>query len=481
MSVTSSVELTEPDKHALIEPETPGTSAKFTSGPRFKRYLLLYALATLGITAIWGGVLGILLPNHVQLIEFSQFFTGADAGVDLQALSNLKNDVAAGLVTPSAEQTRLLDLLAQFDSARAQSLSLVTAVAVAFTMFIQPIAGMLSDRTRSRHGRRAHWLIGGAVLGAALLIGVRFSASIGALVALWTLAQMVINIAQGPLSATIADRVVSEKVGTASAITGLGGMLGVFAASVVGGALFTAIGLDAYYPFAVCLIVLVVLFVVIERDRSSEALEVEPMRWGAFFKSFITPLRDSDYRWAWIAKLVLFFGYGVAAAFNIYMLQSYIRPAMSAAEATVTAPLISLAGMPLMVVGMLVCGRLSDKLQRRKPFVFWASILMATGMVLPLLFPSLWALFAQAILNGLAFGTFMVVDQALFIDIIVDKRTAGRDLGMANLGQNIGQALGPVVAGQVVVLTASYALVWAVAAAVVLIAAFAILPIKRVR
>jgi len=41
--------------------------------------------------------------------------------------------------------------------------------------------------------------------------------------------------------------------------------------------------------------------------------------------------------------------------------------------------------------------------------------------------------------------------------------------------------IGPVVAGEIVALTAGYAAVWAVAAAVVLVAALAVIPIKSVR
>ena len=81
---------------------------------------------------------------------------------------------------------------------------------------------------------------------------------------------------------------------------------------------------------------------------------------------------------------------------------------------------------------------------------------------------------------GAAMGAYMVVDQALFIDVIPDKRTAGRDLGMSALGGNFGQAVGPIVAGQVVALTGGYTSVWIVSVLVVLIAAFAIIPVKRV-
>jgi MFS family permease len=90
-------------------------------------------------------------------------------------------------------------------------------------------------------------------------------------------------------------------------------------------------------------------------------------------------------------------------------------------------------------------------------------------------------MFIQAILAGIGIGIYLPVDQALFIDVLPDKNAAGRDLGIAGLATNLGQALGPILAGQVVAIFASYGMVWAVAMVLALVAAVVILPVKRVR
>lgn len=433
----------------------------------------------MGFFITWGAVSGILLPNHVQGIEFDRFFTGADAGVDLQQLSDLKVQVDAGAINPTGEQQRLLGVLDKFEGARAQSLSVITAIGLFISMFIQPITGVLSDRMRSPWGRRAPWIVGGAVLGSMLLVGLRHSSTILVIAVCWALGQLVITVGQGPLLTTVADRVDETRIGTASAISGLGAMFGGVAGALAGGVLFSRFGLDAYYPFAVMLVVCALAFAYFARDRSSMSLEVQPMDWRKFFQAFVIPLRDSDFRWVWIAKIVMMFGYAVSHAFSIYMLQSYVQPSLSVTEATKTAPLLQLAGLPCMLVTMTLVGRWSDKIGRRKPFVFWASILMAASMLVPLAWATVPGLYVQAVIGGIALGAFIVVDQALFIDVIPDKKTAGRDLGMANLAGNFGQAIGPVVAGLVVSLTGGYSMVWVVSLVVVLFAAFAILPVKR--
>jgi MFS family permease len=228
-------------------------------------------------------------------------------------------------------------------------------------------------------------------------------------------------------------------------------------------------------------LVLVAAFVLFAPDRSSRDLEVEPLKLGAFLKSFLVPLRDTDFRWVWIGKVVMMAGYAVSTSFGFFMLQSYVHPALSAAAATGLAPLLGLAGLPGTLIAMTVIGRWSDKIGRRKPFVFWGSILLAASFVVPLLMPTVLGLFIQAAIAGTAFGVYIVVDQALFISVILDKRTAGRDLGMATLGGNFGQAVGPILGGQLIAVVGGYWVVWAAAIPIVLIAAIVILPVKRVK
>ncbi len=80
-----------------------------------------------------------------------------------------------------------------------------------------------------------------------------------------------------------------------------------------------------------------------------------------------------------------------------------------------------------------------DQPGRRKPFVIVASVLMAVSMAIPLISPTLIALFIQTVLAALAFGIDGHVDQALFIDVLPDENAAGRDLGVANIATNLGR------------------------------------------
>ncbi len=480
MSPTAERELDDPGPHSRDSGPVPGTSHVYRPGPRFRGYKLTYVLALAGLAGVAGGVGGVLLPFQVQELEFAQVF-GASSGVDLQQLTTLREDVAAGTVTASPEQAAQLDRLAEYEAGRAATLGVITALSVTVSMFLGPLGGALSDRTRSRWGRRAPWIVAGSVLGAALLVAVRYSPTVGALLALYTLSQAARELAPGPLNATVPDRVAAGQIGRMSALAGFGVLLGVGLGTAAGGYLFASIGLDAYLVFALASVVLPVLFVVVARDRSSRDLRVPPVSVTKLLVSFTVAVRDHDFRWLLIAKTFMYFGYGIATAFTVYMLQSYIQPALSAEEAARTVPLISLVSMPACILAMFVAGWWSDRIGRRKPIVVGATLLFAASLVIPLVVPTLPALFVQVIIGGAAIGAFTTVDQAYFIDLLPDRDAAARDLGVSSFGQSIGQAAGPAAAGAVVATSGGYQLVWVVAVVAVLISAAAVLPIRADR
>jgi len=467
-------------KDVFIESAEPGTSPIWVKGPSSRRYLTWYTVLTIAITAVWGGVLGILLPNQVQLIEFGSWFTGADSGLDLQQLTLLQQSIDAGTAT-AGDQARQLELLSGFNAARAQSLAMITSIGVILTMLVQPVVGVFADRTRSRWGRRAPWILFGTLAGSLLLSLMKFAPTIAILAIVFMLTQAVINSAAGPLATTVADRMPENRRGTASALGGFGNFFGGLLGGLLAGALFATVGLDFYVILAAFVAFSGVMFVIFAKDRSSKDLVVAPFNWKQFFVGFTIALRSRNYRWVWVARILLTFGYTVSTALSLYMLQSYVQPALSQTEATQLAPLLLLTGVPVTIIAVFIAGRLSDKLGKRRMFVIVASILMAASMIIPIVMPTVAGLFIQAIVGGLAFGIYLPVDQALFIDVLPDQKAAGRDLGVAGLGSNLGQALGPILAGAVVAVTGGYVGVWVAAGVLVLLGGVALFPLKGVK
>lgn len=467
---------------ALTEPVVVGASAKYMHGRPLRIYVTLFATALAGYTLHNSGISGIIMPNHIQDLAFQLYFTGGDSGVDLQQLDELKRSVAAGTATATADQTRLLGLLGQFETTRATAAGLLSTLSVILVAVISPVVGVLSDRTRSRFGRRAPWILFGATIGAVLTALLPLAPSLTVLIAGWMLITLTTSIAQQSVNTTLADRVPEDQRGGASSAGSTGNFIGGLVGSIGASVLYPVLGLGLYVVFAVVLVVSFAMFVVLVRDRSSVTLHVPKTTGKQTLAGFLVPLRSPDFRWVWIARALLFFGYTIPASLSFFMLQSYIEPALSQAEATAIIPILSLAGVPGVIIGIAVAGRLSDKAGRRKPFVVGASVLMAVSLFIPFFFPTLAGLFAQAILAALAFGAFLPVDQALFVDVLPDReKNAGRDLGIAGIATNVGQAAGPLLAAQIVALTGGYALLWPVAGVLVVGAALAMIPVKGAR
>ena len=68
------------------------------------------------------------------------------------------------------------------------ALAFIFTLMSVFTFFDQPLAGALSDRTRSRFGRRTPWLVGGTFIGGMALAMVAHQTTILGLTLFWVIA-----------------------------------------------------------------------------------------------------------------------------------------------------------------------------------------------------------------------------------------------------------------------------------------------------
>ena len=472
------------NRMSAIDSATPVAeqhTLSYERGAPMRRYMIVYGLVALAGSALWGGVGSVLIPLHVQQIEFAQYFAGAMASVNLQELVTLKAQIAAGAAKATADQQRLLEVMAAYESAKAGSLSMLKSIAFAATMLMQPLIGFASDRTRSRWGRRAPWMLIGAIATAAGLIGMQHSTSILQLLLGWVVAQVGSNVVMSPLAATVADRMPAVQRGRMSAVAGVGLLAGFMLGVATAGALFGHFGVGSYLIFAAALLLCSISFVLVARDLSSISMRQQVASLGAHLLSFTHALRNPDFRWVWVARVLVMFGWSTSAVYSVYMLQSYIQPALTAAEAAKTVSLLNLAAFPGTLLAMVITGRWSDRIMRRKPFVIGACFFLAASMIVPVVWPTLIALYVQIVLAGMAVGTFLVVDQALLIDVLPNKAAAGRDLGIGQFAINLGQVMGPILAGVVFSATGGYRMIWLAALLVLVFSAFALMPVKQAR
>ena len=136
------------------------------------------------------------------------------------------------------------------------------------------VAGALSDATKSRFGKRAPWIVGGAVAFMLTMVGASFSQGISQLLVCWMLGQVALNFIVAPMVAWL-DFAEEEKKGTASsAYGGLGMALGNNGFNVVG-AMFLGQFRTGFIIFGVVALIGVLLAVLIVREPSNLNTETE--------------------------------------------------------------------------------------------------------------------------------------------------------------------------------------------------------------
>lgn len=360
------------------------------------------------------------------------------------------------------------------------NLAIVTTVSFIFTLFAQPVVGAFSDRTRARLGRRAPWMIIGASVAAIALLGLGGMTNVIWITVFWVVIQVALNALQGPLSAIVPDRFPTSKRGAASAMVGMGMMIGSAVGVVSAGQFASNFGLG-YTVFGVGVLIVTVLFVVFTRDNSSVNMVVEPFSWKDFLSGFwINPKTSPDFAWAFAARFFFILGYFVIAAYNFYILTDYVGLGME--EAAVTAGLLAMAGMVPTIISIVLTGFLSDKLGRRKIFIYAATVVMVIGLSVPLFMPTVTGMLIMSVINGFGFGLYMASDTALMTEVLPGGGVnAGKDLGILNVATNIPQAMSPAVAAVLIASFGGFPALFIFGMVSVVIAAIVLIPIKSVR
>lgn len=396
-----------------------------------RRLLLWIIPANLGIFLIWGAVPGILLPQQITLLDPA-------------------NKVA--------------------------NLAIVATIGALFAMIAQPIAGQISDRTRSRFGRRAPWMVLGALAGALSLVGLAFANTLVGIAIAWVLVQISYNFAQGPLSAVLPDRVPVARRGTFAALSGIGLMVGALGGSIIGALFFNSVA-AGYITFAVISVVTMALFNLFNPDYPSTELVREPFRFGDFLRTFwVSPIKHPDFFWAFTGRLLLYTGYFAVTGYQLFILTDYL----GVEQPETVIPLLGLISIAGILIATVISGPLSDKVGRRKPFVFISSVVTGLAMLLPWIAPNLTSWMVFTFIAGLGFGMFQAVDTALMSEVLPSAKSFAKDLGVVNIAATLPQTLAPGVAGAIVLIF-GYAGLFPVGIVLSILGAFAVWPIKATR
>lgn len=334
------------------------------------------------------------------------------------------------------------------------ALGFTTFAGLIVAVLVQPIAGALSDRTRSRWGRRLPYFLVGTAAVAACLYLIAAAPVFGVLVAGVLLIQLSSNVVQAPSQALIPDQVDEPHRGRVAGLKATLDIVAFVAGRLVAGELLAlapswgsgAVVAAVSVPVAVLLVALVLTGAGAREGPEAAEGASRPLR-EALSGAFKVDFRANPaFAW-WFANRFLFWtGFLVLNTFLLFYVIDVLGRSESDAQRLI-GQLSTVLGVVLALVA-LPAGWVSDRVGR-KPVVVCGGLLAAVGTALLLLARDVPLLVAAGGVAGLGIGMFLSANWALITDI-VPRTEAARYLGVANIATAGGSALARVLGGALI-------------------------------
>jgi MFS family permease len=389
---------------------------------------------------------------------------------------------ALGLYTGSNGAAFLLGLqLQDLDPAhKVANLSIIAAVGALGGLISTPLWGALSDRIRSRWGRRNPLAFVGALFLVASLLFMAVSTTVVELGIALVIAEIAIGSVVAPLGAIIPDRVPVRARGFASSILGFGVLAGIVLGASVGAALSKVNLPVAYAGLGLIILVCLLVFILLNPDASSANAEKLGFSFGAFLRTFwVNPVKYPDFAWVFWGRGLIFLGYSAVSTYTLYILEDYIG--LQRANAVSEVPVLAVSTFVGFLLAVFVAGWWSDKIGRRKPFVIASSLICAVGVLIPFAVPTLTGMLVYAFVTGAGYAVFLSIDNALITQVLPPTGDTAKDLGVAGIGGSAASVIAPVVAGLIVSSTGLYQPLFLIAGGVSVLGAVCILFVRQVR
>jgi len=368
---------------------------------------------------------------------------------------------------------------AGFNSAAA----ILGGVGALFATIANVVFGRVSDRTTSRWGRRRIWIVLGTIIMTVGFVFMALGDSLMIATVGWAIAQLGANMTLAPFVATLADQVPKFQRGGISAGLGIAQNAGIVGGVYVAGWFSFSLFIVFVIP-AILAIAAMIVFAFVLPDK---VLPVKPPRISfveIIQTIWVNPLKEPDFALAWWSRFLITFASFGFTTFRF----AYMGFHLNVPEAEI--PLL-IANTTLVYTGALmitawIAGKISDRIGRRKVFVWTSTALFAVGTFALIFISDVPSYYLLEFILGAAYGIYVGVDLALVIDVLPNPDDAGKDLGVLNIANALPQTFAPMIGGIVLAATggangSDYTVWFTICAIACLIGAFVIFPIKKVR
>jgi len=352
------------------------------------------------------------------------------------------------------------------DAHKGTMLGIVFVAGALVSMCTGPVAGVLSDELRSRHGRRRPFLAVGIVCNAvALLALVGLSSFAGFLLASLAV-QFFANVAGGPYSAIIPDQVPDRQKGRATGFAGFAEVTGRLAGAILGGLLVSLPGVAAFLapalffmprawarnpmmPLALLTVAVTISAMVFTLLRVREEPPIEsPARKGHLLRrAFVFDVRaEASFSWLLSARAFNMLGISTMTTFLLYYVHDYLGVHDIGEANAKVGYLFAVSSLTTLPSALLV-GYLIDRHQRRKLWVYASSLGLAVVSLGLIAVENYAGALLVGVLFGVCYGIYFTSDWALALSLLPRGGSDAKFMGIWNIAGTLPQVIAPGIGG----------------------------------
>ena len=358
------------------------------------------------------------------------------------------------------------------------ALSVLMMLGGAVMVVTSLITGTLSDRTRSRWGRRMPWILAGSALCALCLVIAPFAPSYSLLLLMWAVFQMSMAFVTNNLLTVGPDVAPPKQYGTISGVLGATYTLGLVMGTVIASALDIR---TAYLATALVLVATTLqmifgsgLRVILRAEQ--QALSSRMLPESTSSNSSANPRTHSyrDYWWVFASRFVIHIGNYTALFYLLYYLADHI----GIDDPDTGVMILTVIYAACTVVTSLIGGSLSDQLGKRKVFVIVSSWAVAAATLLMAFAHHMITVVFAAVILGLAWGVFTSVDQALINESLPSEYNRSRDISIMTLTVGITNMVAGGIAALALHNLGGYPGLYGLCAVVSFIGSLLVIPVR---
>jgi MFS family permease len=316
-------------------------------------------------------------------------------------------------------------------------------------MAVPPLVGAWSDRIHSRYGRRRPIMVVGSLLTVPGLVVLMVANNYPEVLVGYVIIQFFFNAAGAAYAGIIPDVVPAQEVGKASGFLATMTQLGIGAGLGVTGALGG--GRSSYGLMGAVALLSLIPTVWAAQGEGETPVPPQPKRpLGQAVAEFLRPLHEGDFAWVVFTRFMISSGITAVLYFLLNFFRDVVLPAHSNASGFTSNWLLVVVAtaIPFGFFG----GQISDRIHRRKIFVYLAGAAQAfVALIFIVFYPTAIPLvFALGVAYGIGYGLYFAVDWALAVDTLPDPKASAKDMGLFHIALTLPQAIIPFFGGPLI-------------------------------